>query len=68
MDHLFDEKTDCLTRFLAFPFNVAIHKCRVCLSVFFIILGIGAGIVAAQMGPLSKGEEMMSPDHPLVET
>ena len=33
-----------------------------------MIIGICAVGVSSQMGPLSKGEEMMSPDHPLVET
>ena len=44
------------------------YKLRYIFVVFFAILGIIAGGIASQMGPLSKAEEMMPPDHPLVIT
>ena len=68
MDHLFDEKTDGLTKFLAGPYSNAIHYCRIALVIVFFVLGVVAVAIASRMGPLTKGEEMMSADHPLVET
>ena len=67
-NHLLDDKTDCLTRFFAGPFNTFIFKFRYVLIGVLIALGVAAAAVASQMGPLSKGEELMSKEHPLIET
>ena len=67
-NHLVDDKTDCLTRFFAGPFNTFIFRFRYVLIGLLIALGIASAAVASQMGPLSKGEELMSKEHPLIET
>ena len=57
-----------MTRFLAGSYNILIYRLRYVLTAIFVIIGIIAAGIASQMGPLSKGEEMMSYDHPLVVT
>jgi len=57
-----------LTRFFAGPFNTFVFKYRYILIAVLVTLGVVAAGVASQMGPLSKGEELMSKDHPLIET
>ena len=57
-----------MTRFFAGNFNKCVYKLRYLLVVCFALCGIVAAGIASQMGPLSKAEEMMPPDHPLVVT
>ena len=66
--HLVSEEAPCLTRFLAGSFNMMIYNYRYLIVCVFFIYGVISVVIACQMGPLSKGEEMMSSDHPLVET
>ena len=66
--HLVDEKTDCLTRFLAGPYNKFIYRYRYFLIASLVIYGVVSAAIASQMGPLTKAEELLSLTHPLIVT
>ena len=66
--HLIDDDADGLTRFLAGTYNMFIYRFRYILVVIFVIIGVIFTGIAMQMGPLTKGEEMMDPQHPLIVT
>ena len=63
-----DQKQDCLTRFFAGSFNHCMFELRYALIILLALYGLVSAAIASQMGPLSKAEEMMPPDHPLVVT
>ena len=65
---MLDEKTDCLTRFLAGPYNKFIYKYRYILIAALVIYGVVSAGIASQMGPLTKGETMLPAEHPLIQT
>ena len=44
------------------------YKFRYVIIVALVLFGVCAAGVASQMGPLSKAEEMMPADNPLVVT
>ena len=43
-----------------------VFKARYFLIVFFIILGITAGVISSQIGPLTEPEEYLPNDHELI--
>ena len=59
---------DCLTKCFGGSFNHLTYKFRYFIIIVLVVLGICAAGLASQMGPLSKAEEMMPADNPLVVT
>lgn len=55
-----------ITKFFSTTFNSAIYKARYVLVAAFIVLGVVAGIVAANIGPLTSQEEYLPRDDPLI--
>ena len=68
INHLVEKETDCLTRFLAGPLNKFIYRYRYLIMTLLALYGIFSAGLASQMGPISKQEEMINPDHPLIKT
>lgn len=52
--------------FFSGPFNNFIHKSRYIIVVVFVIIGIAAGVIASEMGPLTQQEEFLPNDDPLM--
>ena len=59
---------DFLTKCFGGSFNQIINKFKYVFIVSLVLFGICAAGIASQMGPLSKAEEMMPQDMPLVVT
>ena len=57
-------KVDCMTNYFTTKHNSIIYKLRYIIAVFFILLGIGAAIIASRIGPLTKPEEYIPQDDP----
>lgn len=62
------ENQDYLTKCFGGSFNQMTYKYRYMIIISLAFFGICAAGIASQMGPLSKAEEMMPADNPLVVT
>ena len=51
-----------ITKFFSTKFNNFVYKLRYLFTIGFILLGIGAGIVASHIGPLTSQEEYLPRD------
>lgn len=55
-----------IDRFYAGTWNTWVHKCRYAIIIIFLVWVIFASIKASEIGPLSKEEEFLPTDHPIM--
>ena len=61
-----EPQKDCITRCFSGNFNMGVFKARYFLIVFFILLGIAAGVIASNIGPITEPEEYLPNEHELI--
>ena len=61
------KKKDCMSIFFESYFNPFIFKVRYVAVGLFFVLGIGAAIMASNIGPLTKEEEFLPKSDPLMK-
>ena len=60
------KQKDCMNRFFSTTHNRIIYKLRYLLSVFFIVLGVTAAVIASRIGSLTKQEDYIPPSDPYI--
>lgn len=56
----------CITKFFSTSFNDTVFSCRYLLIFCFIFIGVVAGVIASNIGPLTSQEEYLPRDDPLM--
>ena len=59
-------KADRITMFFSGPFDRCVRKGRYIIVFLFVVVGIFAAIIASDIGPLTKEEEYLPSDSPLM--